>query len=172
MKQIRTVTYLLVIFLLVLIFVGLSKMQKTAPSTTRKELLALCTGHAVNNIHYHAQLAIVFKNEPYTIPAFVGINKQSFSPNNTCIHPVHTHDTTGLIHVDYPRKHPFTIGDFFKTWGIIFSKDQLASMHTYDKYSIAMTVNGVSNFDFEKYILKDQDKIVITIRATSATATN
>lgn len=156
MKKTQTAMYILSVVILLLAFAGISKMSITKKTSTKNEVLALCTGHAKNNVHYHAQLTITINVEPYTIPANIGLA-------DTCIHPVHTHDTTGLIHLDYPRKHPFTLGDFFQTWGVIFSKDQLASIHTYDGYAIDVFVNGQKNSSYSNYILKDRDKIDIKI---------
>lgn len=146
--------------LLLLGFVGLSWADFPRRDHDTKQILRLCTGHAVNNVHYHAQLSIVIDGSAYAIPANIGIS-------GSCIHPVHTHDTSGTVHLDYPKKYPFTVADFFSTWGVVFSKDQLASMHAYDGYTLTMLVNGKSVSQFEKYVFQNKDRIEIVLNKRS-----
>lgn len=118
--------------------------------------LSQCTGHLQNNTHYHTQLNIVFNGQNYPVTENIGIKGE-------CMHPVHTHDGTGLIHVDYPTPYKFTLGDFFNTWGIIFNKRQLGNIRIEDGYRITMKVNGIVINEFEKYVLRDRDQIDLTI---------
>lgn len=115
-----------------------------------------CTGHKEGNVHYHATLSIYYLGEEMKIPPGIGLE-------GDCIHPVHTHDETNLIHVDYPSQYPFTVGDFFKTWGYIFNKRQFANIRTFDGYTIRMEVNGRKEKALDKYVIGDKDKISIYI---------
>lgn len=115
-----------------------------------------CTGHKEGNVHYHATLSIYYLGEEMKIPPGIGLE-------GDCIHPVHTHDETNLIHVDYPSQYPFTVGDFFKTWGYIFNKRQFANIRTFDGYRIRMEVNGRKEKALDKYVIGDKDKISIYI---------
>lgn len=119
-----------------------------------------CPGHKKGNIHYHATLTIFYLGEKMTIPAGIGLE-------GDCIHPVHTHDETNLVHVDYPSEYPFTLGDFFNTWGYIYNKDQFANIRTFDGYEILMDVNGGRTNQYEKYVIRDGDKITITVKKKS-----
>jgi len=67
--------------------------------------------------------------------------------------PVHTHDSTGVIHLEMSgliRKENITLGQFFKVWG----KD-IRSFGT----NMTMTVNGKENTEYENYLMQDKDKI-------------
>jgi len=66
--------------------------------------------------------------------------------------PVHTHDSTGIIHVEFPRKHDFTLRDFFTVWDEPFNKEG---------YSVSLTVNDEESLERESLILRDGDKIEI-----------
>ncbi|GEM_PF-5245172 len=85
--------------------------------------------------HYHAKISITQDNEPITIPARIGIVKQ-------CIHPIHTHDTSGIIHIDYPTYKEFNLGDFFDMMGYVFDDQQIGSIKKSDRYSFKILVNG------------------------------
>jgi hypothetical protein len=45
------------------------------------------------------------------VPAGIGIGPDFISP-------LHTHDTTGVIHVESPDVRTFTLGAFFGVWGV------------------------------------------------------
>lgn len=62
--------------------------------------------------HFHARLTIVEAGNAVTVPANVGIQ-------SSCIYWLHTHDTSGVIHVETPLSEfatTFTLGDFFSVW--------------------------------------------------------
>lgn len=122
----------------------------------RDKKLSECTGHDEGNVHIHATLEIYFQNRKMPVSQNVGVTSD-------CIHPVHTHETEGLLHVDYPTDYPFTLGDFFSVWGYIFNKDQLANIRTIDGYEIVMTVNDAENKEFENLVIGDQDTIRIDV---------
>jgi hypothetical protein len=63
--------------------------------------------------HWHTHLNITSGGNLVTIPADIGI---SF----TCMQVLHTHDTSGLIHIepDTPAQaRIYTLGEFFAVWG-------------------------------------------------------
>src|SRR3954451_23322185 len=75
------------------------------------------------NYHVHSPLSINAAGKPVTVPANVGIKiGNSFS----CLYWLHTHDSSGLIHVEAPHViHP-TLGQFFDVWGQMLSRTQVA----------------------------------------------
>jgi hypothetical protein len=46
------------------------------------------------------------------VPANTGIDT-----TKGCYYWLHTHDTTGVIHVESPTQKQYTLGDFFDIWG-------------------------------------------------------
>src|SRR2546427_2032541 len=64
--------------------------------------------------HIHPYLRIVINGQDITIPAAIGINNPGGA--NSCFEPVHTHDTSGIIHVESLTSVNYTLSDFFTIW--------------------------------------------------------
>ena len=47
-----------------------------------------------------------------TVPGQIGIYDGQF------LTELHTHDTTGVMHVESPKKREFSLGEFFGVWGV------------------------------------------------------
>jgi hypothetical protein len=45
------------------------------------------------------------------------------SPFAVVFSPIHTHDTSGIVHIESPTVRPFTLGQFFDVWGVRFTSD-------------------------------------------------
>lgn len=71
-----------------------------------------------NALHIHQHLDIFVNDKPVTVPADIGINYDA-----RFISPLHTHDRTGIIHVESDVVRDFTLGQFFDVWGVRFTKD-------------------------------------------------
>ena len=73
-------------------------------------------------VHVHAHLAVFYKGQQIAIPYGIGI-VQPFQVNNgfvgmgAGIYWLHTHDATGIIHVESPDNRTYTLGQFFDIWG-------------------------------------------------------
>jgi hypothetical protein len=65
-------------------------------------------------LHIHAHLDVYVNGRHVLVPAAIGIG-------STFISPVHTHDTTGVIHVESPTVETFRLGQFFDAWGVRLS---------------------------------------------------
>jgi hypothetical protein len=83
-------------------------------------LPALTAEGTVLHIHQHLDLYINGQHPP--VPAKLGID-----PGGAFISPLHTHDTTGVIHVESPTQSSFTLGQFFAVWGVPLARDRLGS---------------------------------------------
>lgn len=100
----------------------------TTPAPT-VPALAAATGQSVDGIacqsseqlkyHVHAHLAILDNGKAITVPAQIGIP-------SSCFYWLHTHDTTGVIHIEAPSQQPFTLGQFFDIWGQPLSTSNVA----------------------------------------------
>ncbi|HET9949426.1 MAG TPA: hypothetical protein VFQ22_10935 [Longimicrobiales bacterium] len=81
--------------------------------------------------HYHAHLSLFVEGERIAIPAAVGAVDPVFANNlvtgAACLYWIHTHDATGLIHIEPPAPGEFTLGDFFDIWGQPLSANQVAT---------------------------------------------
>jgi hypothetical protein len=79
-----------------------------------------------------------------------------------CMSALHTHDSTGKIHVESPERRDFTLGDFFAVWNKPFSKDQILDYTVDGTHVLTVTVNGKAIDTYENTILRDEDTIVIS----------
>ena len=68
-----------------------------------------CGPSEVFTRHDHAHLTILIRGQIKTVPAFVGITA-------TSICWLHTHDTSGIIHIEAGDNRTLTLGDFFAVW--------------------------------------------------------
>lgn len=60
--------------------------------------------------HIHAQLAIILPDGTRAdVPANVGVRE-------SCMYWLHTHDTTGKLHVEAPDETSATLADFLEIW--------------------------------------------------------
>jgi hypothetical protein len=69
----------------------------------------------VVHIHQHLDIFVNGKREP--VPALIGI----YNTSGGFITELHTHDTSGIIHVESPTKRTFSLGEFFGVWGVRFT---------------------------------------------------
>lgn len=126
--------------------------------SARSFVFRQCVEHVDHSsTHTHTQLKIQQDGKEIPIPAHVGITDE-------CMHPLHTHDATGLIHMEYPLPIPFFLGDFFDLMGITFNDGQVGSIKKFDRYEIVVRKNGkLVKGGYRWILLKDLDTIEIEI---------
>lgn len=111
-------------------------------------------------VHYHAHLAILYKNQPVSVPAQIGIT-------GTCFYWLHTHDTSGVIHIEAPKdsaSRQFTLADFFSVWGQPLSPTQVATFKLAPGEQVKVWVDGQPyTGDPSKIVLKAHEQIVLEI---------
>jgi hypothetical protein len=84
-------------------------------------------------VHVHAHLALFNKGQQIAIPYGIGIVKP-FQANNGFvgmgqgIYWLHTHDATGIIHVESPDDRTYTLGQFFDIWGQPLTSSEVAGL--------------------------------------------
>lgn len=142
-----------------LVAAGAFLAYQYAPPPNEPPLNEMCVQHSGLGIHNHAQLAITILGSPYTIPANVGI------VSSTCYRPLHTHDTSGTIHIELPRPRTVHLSDFFAIWGQTFSRNQVLSYATDAGHEIVMSVGGVPSGAYENLVLLDGQSVSIQYRA-------
>lgn len=116
-----------------------------SPDNVSANVLSSCVNHGGISMHIHPHLTIIKNGEEQEIPANIGVSV-------ACMRPIHTHDSSGKLHIEFPRQHDFTLRDFFEIWDKAFSSAE----------DLSMTVNGVSNSELENLIFRDGDQIVIS----------
>jgi hypothetical protein len=88
-------------------------------------------------LHIHSHLDVFVDGKAVTVPAEIGIDlvKQQISP-------LHTHDTSGVVHIESPVKTDFTLGEFMTEWNVPISKDALGPLKTGGGKELRLYVNG------------------------------
>jgi hypothetical protein len=73
----------------------------------------VCASGMAENYHVHAHLAIIRDGTMLAIPGQVGLVATSAG----CTYVTHTHDSTGVVHVEADAYRLLTLGQFFQVWG-------------------------------------------------------
>jgi hypothetical protein len=69
-----------------------------------------CERQEYGNFHIHAHLDVFVDGKPHPVPESIGII------DRTCLYWLHTHDPSGIIHVEAPQRRIFTLDQFFDIW--------------------------------------------------------
>ena len=119
-------------------------------------------------VHWHPKLKIIIKGEEQFIPPNIGIsigNNMDNQISGMRMSPTHTHESDGTIHLEnnrpWQKPETLTLGYFFKVWGKNFNSSCIFEYCNNENGTLTMTVNGKPNFEFEKYVMRDKDKIII-----------
>jgi len=78
-----------------------------------------CDAGMSDNYHVHVHLAIIKDGVMRAVPEFIGL------PGN-CFYETHTHDNTGVMHIEALAYKDFKLGNFFTVWGQPLSKNNAA----------------------------------------------
>src|SRR5688572_11125575 len=112
------------IMTIVLIYQGLpqSPASETAGETGEFNLAEI---HSVPLArHDHVSLSVLVNGQPFVVPAEIGMNPQHWHDHSldrygpSGISPMHTHDTSGTIHIESTIAREFTVGEFLAVMGI------------------------------------------------------
>jgi hypothetical protein len=102
--------------------------QKAGLSMLNREML---------DVHYHAHLDVVVRGVRVTVPAGVGIEAR-----RSLISPLHTHDPSGIVHIESAEDIPFTLGQFFTEWGQPLSSTRVGPVTIVEGEQLRVYRNG------------------------------
>jgi hypothetical protein len=108
----------------------------TAAPTLARRIDGIPCNNENISYHVHAHLQIVYEGQSVAVPANIGID------DNTCVYYLHTHDTSGELHIESPVARKFTLGNFFDIWGQPLSISHLASIALTKKQHLRAYLNG------------------------------
>jgi hypothetical protein len=97
----------------------------------------------------------------YTVPSQIGIIPER------CIYWLHTHDDSGIIHIESPVVKNYTLGQFFDIWNKKFNNSQIFDNVAIGKNSnntLSVYVNGQktsSGANYRDIKLNEHDQIAI-----------
>lgn len=132
----------------------LQSAPKASPDEAATSDLRSCIQHTNVGMHIHPQLVITIKGEQQTLPVNIGITP-------SCMRPVHTHDDSGKIHLEFQQQRDVKLGEFFEVWDKQFSSSCIFEHCNGSEGTVRMRVNGEETTQFESYIMHDGDHIEI-----------
>jgi hypothetical protein len=114
-----------------------------------------------NALHIHQHLDVLVNGKPITVPAGIGINEVE-----RFISPLHTHDASGIIHVESDVVRDFTLGEFFDVWGLRLSQSCLGGYCAGGTQALRVFVDGkpVAG-DPRKLVLREHQEIAVVYGA-------
>jgi hypothetical protein len=106
--------------------------------------------------HVHDKFYVYINGKESPIPANFGID-----PQGRFLAPIHTHDDTGIIHLESQSPYPFTIGQVFDIWGVRFTGNQIGGYTAGNGNVLQVYVNGKQVTDPVNYKLKAHDIVIV-----------
>jgi hypothetical protein len=112
----------------------------------------------VLDLHIHLHLDVFVDGRPVAVPASIGIN-----PGAGFIASLHTHDGTGLIHVESPKGLTYTLGQLFDVWGVRLTSTCLGGECDRGDRRVRVFVDGTElRRDPRLLILGRHQEVVVT----------
>lgn len=129
----------------------------------RIQAIGLPFGHKETlAFHIHDHLVISIDGKQVIVPQYVGINYPA--PQNDIFFAVlHTHDDSGIIHIESPVQRDYTLGQFFDVWGVPFTSTSIGSYTNSGNKTLQAFVNGKPvTGDPRNIVLTNHEEIVVT----------
>jgi hypothetical protein len=107
-------------------------------------------------MHIHPQISVSVSGQSSIVPENVGIDKTLWKDHTLDkygmqgMSPLHTHDSSGTIHVESSVNRDYTLGEFLDVWGGLDTSGGKTSKVTVDDQPIP---------DWKSHILKDREQI-------------
>jgi hypothetical protein len=123
------------------------------PSTSTESLV----------VHYHSHLDIFVNGKSEPVASSIG--REDFS----LFSPLHTHATSGLIHIEAPQDQHFTMGMLFTEWGVRLTNDCVGG-YCSPKTKLKAYVNGTAYTQpISSIVFKRGEEIAIVIGSPPST---
>lgn len=87
--------------------------------------------------HIHVHLDVIVNGQAVVVPAGIGIDQSTQQ-----ISPVHTHDASGIIHIESPTVTNYTLGEFFSEWAQPLTATNLGPIQATSAEELRFYVNG------------------------------
>ena len=118
-------------------------------------------------VHYHAHVDIIDKGGAVPVPAGIGFLIQNGQA--TGITSLHTHDASGIVHVESKTGTPFTLGQVFTEWGVRLMTGQMGGMVSGNGNVLRAYVNGTPfTGDPAAIVLRSHQEIALWYGAATA----
>ena len=114
-------------------------------------------------MHEHANVQIFVHGQNERIPTDIGID-----PAAGTIQSIHTHDDTGLVHLESSESREFTLGDFFGVWGVRFTPSCLGAYCNDGNNRLQVFLDGEEVTDNLQDVQLDDLTVIVVTYGTPA----
>jgi hypothetical protein len=121
----------------------------------RLKLIGIPAG-GKEKFHIHAMLHIYVNGLLNPLPADIGLD-----PAKGIESSMHTHDGTGIIHMEAPHPFNYTLGDFFSVWGVKLGPAQVGGLTGLGGDHLHFYLNGKPLSNPAALVLHKDDSVVI-----------
>jgi hypothetical protein len=93
----------------------------------------------INSYHVHVFLGIINRGKQVALPYAIGMfdpgpAQSGFVDTAGCYYFLHTHDSSGIVHIEAPQNQPltdsiYTLSRLFKVWGLQLSPTGVGPLH-------------------------------------------
>ncbi len=110
-------------------------------------------------VHIHPHLNVTVDGSPITVPSQIGIDPSLWKDHSLDQYgtpgfaPLHTHDSSGVIHVESVVNRNYTLGEFLRIWGGLDTTGKI----------VKASVDGQPVSNFSNIILRDGEQISVNI---------
>jgi hypothetical protein len=110
--------------------------------------------------HIHPQLNVTANGNPIVVPEMIGMDEPVYKDHSLDkfgmegMSPLHTHDSSGKLHVEANVNRNYTLGEFLNVWGGL----------DVDGKQVEAIVDGQPASDFRNIVLKDGEQISLEIK--------
>ncbi len=161
-------SYVVPVLVILLVIVGLifietrtTAADTTTATGTQAWPYACLSGTSLFE-HIHPWLRIWVDGANVTIPAAVGAQDPGYGGgqviSSSCYMPMHTHDSSGIIHIESTTNTNYTLANFFSIWNVSyawvsifgqhhpieFNSTDIFGLSTNSTYSLKILVDGNS----------------------------
>ena len=88
------------------------------------------------------KLTVEIDGKHVTVPALIGIYANGDPSQGGFFVELHTHDATGIMHLESPKDGAFTLGQFFGVWGVRLSQSCIGGYCATATNPLRFFVNG------------------------------
>jgi len=112
------------------------------------------------SVHYHAHLDLIVDGKPMTVPP--GLGYVATGSKVLGLAPLHTHDASGVIHIENDVPATFVLGQVFTEWGVRFTPSCLGAYCAGGGKQLAVFVDGKrQSGDPTRIVLSKHEEIAV-----------
>lgn len=119
-------------------------------------------------MHVHPRLSVTINGQPFAVPTNLGTPQGPWLDHSldhfgvTGMSPLHTHDASGMIHVESNKIRDFTLREFLAIWGKQLDASQVPGHQVDPGHRATMIVDGVERTVTDDVVFANGQQIQIT----------